>query len=291
MHLLDPPSVYCNNWFTLMLLARFWQDSKASHGSKKTPLCLWDRLYTMQTHRRRLRMWFVFILPALLWDKGLVVFITPFPLLSTGHPQTLRTLLQNGWIYTVVQGSFQARGKAHGHSWGPSSQSCFPAEPPPTAAPTHSQSISWASTMRQALDQALRLGRLHTTATHNWCFLRGSQLQGGRWTNTLMNHIQGLCEHSAFRTERRELKSTAERFRGGDHGSWPWRLSGWKGDEASPLRLSSVASKGNKCFELRNVCEMAQNCALRLITLMIYHPVILNRKQRCKLSPSFHQKF
>lgn len=30
-------------------------------------------------------MWFVFILPVLIWDKGLVLVITLFPLLRTEH--------------------------------------------------------------------------------------------------------------------------------------------------------------------------------------------------------------
>ena len=30
-------------------------------------------------------MWFVFILPVLIWDKGLVLVITLFPLLGTEH--------------------------------------------------------------------------------------------------------------------------------------------------------------------------------------------------------------
>lgn len=35
--------------------------------------------------REGLRMWFVFILPALIWDKGLVLVITLFPPLSMRH--------------------------------------------------------------------------------------------------------------------------------------------------------------------------------------------------------------
>lgn len=97
------------------------------------------------------RMWFVFILPALIWDKGLVLVITLFPLLSMEHTSDI-------W---VCYQTYRVHSKPQGNTWaflrteftGPSSWlGIAPYKNPPPVGPTHSISIHWAfATAWQAL--------------------------------------------------------------------------------------------------------------------------------------------
>lgn len=137
-----------------------------------------------------LRMWFVFILPDSIWDEGLVLVISLFPLLTTGHISRHSRLCYRTAEFT------QFFPGLRGSTWAFLRTEFTRPFPWLGTAPCSPHLPSMTHTEHPLLcdrdETKLRNQRLTATA-YNWCFLRGSQLQGGKGTNTYIRATWAKC--------------------------------------------------------------------------------------------------
>lgn len=176
MHLLCSPStslciilqplVYSN------ASATFWQDSKASHRSRKTQFCLWDHLYTMQPHRRWPQdvVCFYFACPDLRQGPG--PSHHSIPTVSSGHTSDTQDYYRIAEFTQLCRVLSKPQGKHMGIPWDrvhriiSLTKNCSLQKNSTACSPTHSINIHWASTT--ASDQALRIEKLKTTSDVFW---------------------------------------------------------------------------------------------------------------------------
>lgn len=197
-----------------MLLSDFGKIRKPHTDPRKHKFAS-ETICTQCSHfGEALRMWFVFILPDSIWDKGLVLVITLFPLLTTGHISRHSRLCYRMAEFTQL---FRVLSRPQGKHMGIPEDRVHKAislirncslQPPSPSSDTH-----WASaTMWQGWDKAEQ-----SEVNDNSLQLMLSErlTTSGREGNKYI--YKG---YSAFR--RANFQSIGERFNGAECRSWPW---------------------------------------------------------------------
>ena len=173
-----------------------------------------------------LRMWFVFILPDSIWDKGLVLVITIPTAHHGAHIKPLKTVRERLDLHSCseffpgLRGSawaFLRTGFTRPFPWLGTAP-CSPRLPSLTR-PEH-------LLLCHSGEARLRNQRL-TTAAQNWSLLIRSTFQGRMWTNTW----------TRFRTEEKTLKVQGKGLTEGCR-NWPWNtwVKGRRENVPPPLR-------------------------------------------------------